>query len=39
MKKETCKRNYIYRPKRRKGRGGGESDETEIKDSFAAQKI
>lgn len=39
IKKETWKRNRICRTERRKRRGGGENDETEIKDSFAAQKI
>lgn len=38
----TERRNCIYRSEKRKGRkggGGGENYQTEIKDSFAAQKI
>lgn len=41
-KTQTWKRNHIYgseNRKGRKGRGGGENYPTEIKDSYAAQKI
>ena len=39
VKKENMKKKYICSAERRKGRWGRENDESEIKDSFAAQKI